>query len=196
MPGRSGLPFRLRYVSLDVALARFAGEGTAVQSYAAAKDRLGRDAPWLHKIGFVEHSHHGRLRLRGTFAGHYLDVDESDHISERGAGEGALAAGLLGVLLGPPGIAVGITVGGVIGSQAGAPSEVEAEPEALADQLRGVVPRSSSAVVLIAAAQDVDEMVAELGESAQELVRNTLSADQVAALEASLGSAPPASTER
>jgi hypothetical protein len=26
--------------------------------------------------------------LRGTFAVHYLDVDESDHVSQKGAGNG------------------------------------------------------------------------------------------------------------
>jgi uncharacterized membrane protein len=129
------------------------------------------------------------------FAGHYVDADESAHLSQKGAGEGAVAAGLLGVLLGPPGIAVGLTVGAVIGSQVGTPSETEAEPEAFAERLRAAVPRSSSAVVLIAAAREVDEMLAALSESAQSVVRHTLSAEQMAVLEASLSSAPPAKPE-
>jgi uncharacterized membrane protein len=183
---------RLRIVSVDLAVARFDGEGTAVNRYAAAKQRAGADAPWTHNVGFVERHHNGRLLLRGIFAGHYLDVDESDHVSERAAGEGALAGGLVGVLLGPPGIAVGLAMGGVIGSQAGHPSEVEAEPEAIAERLRAVVPRSSSALVMIAEAPEVDEMLADVGEGAQSVVRRTLSAEEAAALEVSLGSAPPA----
>ncbi len=150
----------------------------------------------MNQVGFVERHHNGRLLLRGTFAGHYLDVEESDHVSQTGAGEGAVAGGLIGVLLGPPGIAVGIALGGVIGSQAGDSTEIEAEPEALAAQLRAVVPRSSSAVVLIAQAPDVDAMLAALGDAAQGVVRRTLAADQAAELEASLSMAPPASTER
>jgi uncharacterized membrane protein len=182
-------------VSLDFALAQFEGEGTAVQRYAAAKDRSGDDARWTHEVGFVEHRHSGRLVLRGTFAGHYLDVDESDRVSQKGAGEGAVAGGLVGALLGPPGIALGLVVGGVIGSKAGTSSDTEAEPQVLADQLRAAVPRSSSAVVLIAAAADVDEMLAALGDSAQGVTRQTLTADQVAELETSLSAAPPASPE-
>jgi uncharacterized membrane protein len=178
---------------VDLAVARFDGEGTAVQRYAAAKDRAGGDAAWTHKVGFVERHHNGRLLLRGTFAGHYLDVDESDHVAERAAGEGAAAGGLVGVLLGPPGIAVGLTLGAVVGSQVGHPTEVEAEPDAVADQVRAVVPRSSSAVVMIGPADDVDEMLAALAESANGVERRTLSADEQAALEASLGTAPPAS---
>jgi uncharacterized membrane protein len=182
-------------VSLDLALVRFDGEGTAVNRYAEAKERPGSDPAWTQKVGFVERHHSGRLLLRGVFAGHYLDVDESDHLSEKAAGEGAAAGGLVGVLGGPPGIAVGLTLGAVIGSQAGHPTEVEAEPATLAAQLRAEVPPSSSAVVMIASAAEVDEMLAALTEGAQSAFRRTLSADETAALEASLSTAPPVSPQ-
>jgi uncharacterized membrane protein len=182
-------------VSLDFALVRFDGEGTAVQRYAAAKDRSDGEARWAREVGFVERHSHGHLLLRGTFAGHYVDVDESDHVSQKGAGEGAVAGGLVGVLLGPLGIAVGLVVGGVLGSQAGTPSDSEAEPQLLADQLREAVPRSSSAIVLIAPAADIDEMLAALGESARNVTRGTLTADQASQLELALSAAPPASPE-
>jgi len=182
-------------VSLDFAVVKFEGDGTAALKYAAAKERSDGAARWQREVGLVEHHHSGHLVLRGTFAGHYLDVDESDRVSQKGAGEGAIAGGLVGALLGPPGIAVGLMVGGVIGSRFGEPTDVEAEPHALAEQLRAAVPRSSSAIVLIAAARDVDEMLAALGDGAQGAVRQTLTAEQVAKLESLLGSAPPASPE-
>jgi uncharacterized membrane protein len=182
-------------VSLDVAVAKFDGEGTAVGRYVVAREGPGGDPPWTHKVGFVEHHRNGRLVLRGTFAGHYLDVDEGDRVSQKGAGEGAVAGGLVGALLGPVGIAVGLTLGAVVGSQAGEASEVEAEPQALAEQLRAAVPRSSSAIVLIADQPDVDEMVAALDAGAKGITRQTLTPEQRAALEASLSAAPPASSE-
>ena len=185
---------RVPRVSLDVAVAQFDGEGTAVRMYAAAKERSG-DASWTQKVGFVERHHSGRLLLRGTFAGHYLDVDEVDHVSQKGAGEGAVAGGLIGVLLGPVGIAVGLVVGGLIGSQAGKDTEAEPEPEELAMQLRAAVPESSSAIVLIAEAPEVDDMVAALRDGAHSLVRRTLTGEEVAGLQASLSDAPPASSE-
>jgi uncharacterized membrane protein len=101
----------------------------------------------------------------------------------------------VGALLGPAGIALGLTLGAVVGSQAGKASEVEAEPEALAEQLRAAVPRSSSAIVLIADPPDVEEMVAALDADAQGITRQTLTPEQQAALEASLSAAPPASSE-
>ncbi len=178
-------------MALDVALVRFHGEDTAVLRYADAKDRSARDAHWAQEVGFVERHHSGRLLLRGTFAGRYVDVDESDHVSQQGAAEGAVAAGLLGVLGGPPGIAVGLLLGGVVGAEAGRVDETEAEPGELADKLRAAIPPSSSAIVLIAEAADVEGMLAALGESAEDVVRRTLTADEEAALEASISASPP-----
>jgi uncharacterized membrane protein len=184
-------------MNLDAVLVRFDGEGTAVLSYADARDRLGRprpreaQPPWTRDVGFVERRHNGRLRLRGTFVGHYLDVDESDAVSEAGLREGAAAAGLIGVLGGPPGIAVGLVLGGLIGARIGHPREVEDEPDALAAVLRDAVPRSSSAIVMIASAAEVDELLGALGSSVADVVRRTLSDEDVAALEASLEQTPP-----
>jgi uncharacterized membrane protein len=179
-------------VDLDFGLAQFEGENTASKRFAEARDRSGASARWAREIGLVEHHHNGRLLLRGTFAGHYLDVDETDHVSQKGAGEGAVTGGLVGVLGGPPGIAVGLLLGGILGSQAGAPSpsESEGEPELLAARLREVMPRNHSAIVLIAPARDVDEMMSAVGDSAKNQFRQTLSAQQATALEASLSSAP------
>jgi uncharacterized membrane protein len=182
-------------MSLEFALAQFHGEGTAVQSYTAAKDRPGPDEAWTRKVGFVERHHNGRLLLRGTFAGHYLDVDEGDRASQTGAGAGAVAGGLVGAFLGPAGAALGLMIGGGVGAHVGTATDTEAEPEELAEQLRAAVPRSSSAIVLIAGTADVDEMVAALGDGVVELTRHKLTAEQQAALEASLGTAPPAAND-
>lgn len=180
-------------MSLEFVVAQFEGEGAAVQRYAAAKEHSGRDARWTQEVGFVERHHNGRLLVRGTFAGHYLDVDESDHVSQKGAGEGAVAGGLVGALLGPAGIALGLLLGGLAGAQVGNPSDTEAEPGELAEQLRTAVPRSSSAIVLIADTADAEEMLAALGDAVGGVVRQTLTDAQAAALEASLEAAPPAS---
>jgi uncharacterized membrane protein len=177
-------------VGLDAAIAQFDGEGTAVNQYAAAKQQ--GDPAWTQKVGFIERHHSGRLLMRGTFAGHYLDIDESDHVSQRGAGEGVVAGGLIGALLGPPGIAVGIVVGGLTGAETGKEPDVEAEPAALAERLRDAVPKSSSAIVLIAEASDVDEMVAALGDSAHSMSRRTLTGEEEAGLQAALSETPRA----
>ncbi len=182
---------RLAAVDLELARVLFDGENGAVEGFAAARDRSAGDARWVREVGFAEHHHNGHLVVRGSFAGHYVDYDEADHVSERGAGEGAVTGGVVGILLGPPGIAVGLVLGGVIGSLAGKPSDTEAEPRPLVSQLRSVVPRSCSAIVLIAPATDVDEMLSALGDDARDAIRRTLTADETAALESALSTAPP-----
>ena len=181
-------------MALDVAFVRFHGEDTAVVQYADAKERSGTGARWAQEVGFVERHHSGHMLLRGTFAGHYVDVDEGDHVSQQGAAEGAVAAGLLGVLAGPPGIAVGLLLGGIVGAEVGPASDTEPEPRELADTLRAAIPRSTSAIVLIAEAADVDEMLAALGEHAGDVLRRTLTPDEEAALQASISASPPAAS--
>jgi uncharacterized membrane protein len=185
-----------RRMGLDLAVVRFGGEAAAVHAYAAALERLRtREVPdpkprWTRDVGFVERHHNGHLLVRGTIAGHYVDVDEGDDISERGGREGAATGGLVGVLLGPPGIAVGILLGAIVGAEVGNPKEPEDEPEALAALLREAIPRSTSAIVTIADAPVVDEMLEALGEDAKDVVRRSLADGETAALEASLSAAP------
>jgi uncharacterized membrane protein len=192
---------KVRRVSLDLAMIRFDGQGTAVTTYAAARDRSSKpgvqrtEAQWTRDVGFVERHHNGRLLLRGTFAGHYLDVDEGDRLSQKGAGEGAATGGLLGVLAGPPGIALGLMIGAYVGTHLANAQEVEDEPEPLAERLREAVPRESSAIVMIAPAPEVDEMLTALGEGAQDIIRRTLTDGETDALEASLRLTPPSSPD-
>ena len=181
-------------MELDFALLSFHGVNSAAEAFAAARQRSGPAAPWSSEVGFVEHHENGHLVLRGTFAGHYVDVDEALHTSERGSEEGAVVGAVIGTLLGGPlGLAVGVTVGGTIGSQVGTPSETDPEPEALAERLRASVPRSGSAIVLIARASDVDELIAAIGETSTQVVRKALTPDEAAAIQASLSASPATS---
>jgi hypothetical protein len=64
-------------MALDLALLSFDGINAATGAFAAARDRSGAAGPWASEVGFVEHHEDGHLVLRGTFAGHYVDVDEA-----------------------------------------------------------------------------------------------------------------------
>jgi uncharacterized membrane protein len=177
---------------LDVALVGFPTQQGAVSAFSARSD----DAPWRQEVAFVERHHNGRVSVRGTFAGHYVDVEESDHTSEPGTLEGALTGTLVGAIfgLGFPGAAFGLVVGGTVGALVGKPTEVETEPETLVDELRGAVATGGSAVVLLAAPQHVDAMLAALAGSGGEVTRRTLDADQSSELEKELKAAPMASS--
>ena len=180
-------------MDLELALVSFDGVNSATEEYAAARIRSGPGARWSSEVGFVEHHKNGHLVLRGTFAGHYVDVDEGLHASERGSEEGAAIGAAIGLLAGPLGLAVGLTAGGTIGSQVGKPSEPDPEPEALAERLRDAVPRSASAIVLIADSSDVSDMIAAIGETNANVMRKALTPEEAAAVQASLSDSPAAS---
>ena len=185
---------RLRVVSLDLALITFKGEPAAASAFGTLRDRVGRTAPWTSEVAIVEHYGSGRMSVRGTFAGHYVDVEETDHVSLPGAGEGALTGAVVGVIFGPPGLAAGMVTGGIIGAEAGRPTEVEAEPELLINELRAAVPKDHSAIALLAEPAHVDDMLSALGDSSDAtVVRRPLSAEQASALIAAVAADPPAS---
>jgi hypothetical protein len=99
---------------IEFALLQFNEVTAAEKAYADARDRSARDSPWIREVGLVEHHPNGHWVLRGTFAGHYLDVDQALHVSERGGAEGFAAGAALGALLGPPGLAAGMVLGAII----------------------------------------------------------------------------------
>ena len=178
---------------LEFALVRFDAVTAAEKAFADARDRSAPTAPWIRQIGLVEHHHNGHWVLRGTFAGHYIDVDEALHVSERGGAEGFAAGAALGALLGPPGLAAGMVLGAIIGSQTAHASEYDPEPRLLDAQLRNRLPRAGSAIALIAPRTDVDAMLAAIGETDGTILRQSLSASDFGSLEADLRSTPEAS---
>jgi hypothetical protein len=70
----------------DLAVLTFDHLQGAERAYAT----VSRDAgvgPWTHDLAFVEVHRHGRVRIRGSFAGHYLDIDD---LAEAGRGDTAM----------------------------------------------------------------------------------------------------------
>jgi uncharacterized membrane protein len=181
-------------MTLELAVVRFRGEPAASAAFGTMRDRVGTEAPWTGEVAIVERPHTDRMSIRGTFAGHYVDVEESDHISQPGAAKGAITGALVGAVLGPPGLAVGFALGGVVGGSAGRPTDTEAEPDGLVQELRDAVPRGDSAIVLLAAPEHVDAMLAVLPEKHESVLRRTLTVAQATAIIASVSSDPAAST--
>jgi uncharacterized membrane protein len=187
-------PERERLMSaIEFALVRFDDLGAASTTFGNVRSRSGQDAPWISKAGLVEHHHNGHWVLRGTFAGHYLDIDEALHVSERGSIEGFFGGAALGALLGPPGLAAGMVLGAIIGSQTGQPNELDHAPRLLGQELQDYLPSAGSAIAIIAEKDHIDEMLTAVQASGGDAIRHCLSAEQIAALEMSLSSTPCAS---
>jgi hypothetical protein len=67
---------RARASTRDLALVSFDGLGTAERAYARVRDSA-PGAAWIREVALVERHRHGRLVVRGTFAGRYLDVGDA-----------------------------------------------------------------------------------------------------------------------
>ena len=173
---------------LDLAVIVFKHAEGADHAYAEVLRETG-DAPWAHEIAFVEHHRHDRLVVRGTFAGRYVNVEEEGDVIGKRTAEGALTGAVAGVVFGPPGFAVGM----VAGATGGGISESHHAPrlhDAFVEEVRADVPERSSGVLLLAAPEHVDAMVAAFEGHGGRLVRRSLSAEAALELERAVAGSP------
>jgi uncharacterized membrane protein len=180
-------------MSLELAVVRYPGRTHAESAYGVLRERAGSDARWIDEVALVEHGRHDRMVIHGTIGGHFVDVNEMDHVSQPGAAKGAAAGMLLGTLLGgPAGLAPGIVIGAAVGGSAGAPDEFHPEPPSLTAYLRETVPEGSSAIVLLAESEHVDEMLDTIGPGA-DLRRREISERERELIEREIAISPAAS---
>ena len=163
----------------------------AERAYADARGRAS-DAPWLREVVFVESHRHGRIVVRGTFAGHYLDVDDVADAIGQDTVVGAAAGALVGLAFGPPGFAVGLVAGGVAGGVHETAAHTPEESGALFDEIRHDIPEGSSGIVALVSADDSAALIEALHERAIRLTHHRLSDAEAAALRAAVAQAPPA----
>ena len=165
----------------------------AERAYADARGRA-NDAPWLREVVFVECHRHGRIVVRGTFAGHYLDVDDVADAIGHDTAVGAAAGALVGLAFGPPGFAVGLVAGGIAGGVHETAAHTPEESGALFDEIRHDIPEGSSGIVALVSADDSAALIEALHERAVRLTHHRLSDAEAAALRAAVVQAPPAAT--
>jgi uncharacterized membrane protein len=174
---------------VDAAVLAFPHIEGADHQYASALEREA-GAPWLRKVAFVEVHHRGRIVVRGTVAGHYVDIDDEGDLIGRDTAIGAIIGVFVGLAFGgPPGLAVGLVVGGTAGGLREAHHIPTLRGPAF-DEIRKDVPEGSSAIVLVAEPGDVDAMVAAFADGAGRLTRYRLSPEAYAELEAAVAGSP------
>jgi hypothetical protein len=166
----------------DLTVLTFADEHGAEHAFGDIRGRA-PDAPWARDVAFVECHHHGRIVVRGTFAGHWVDVEDVAASAREGAGEGAVAEAVVGVAFGPPAFAERLAAGGS-----------PAERAALLETVRAALPERSSGIVALATPPEADAMIAAFDDRATRVSRHRLSPDEAAAVEAAVAPAPPAAS--
>jgi uncharacterized membrane protein len=178
---------------VDAAVIAFHHIEGADHEYASALERVS-GAQWLRKIALVEVHHRGRIVVRGTIAGHYVDIDDEDDLIGRDTGVGAIIGAVVGLAGGPPGLAVGLVVGGTVGGLREAHHIPTLRGPAF-DEIRKDVPENSSAIVLVADPGEVDAMISAFAGTGGRLTRYRLSPEAYAELEAAVASSPPAAPQ-
>jgi uncharacterized membrane protein len=177
-------------MGLELALMVFPHVDAADHAFADAYETA-KDAVWLREAAIVEHHRHDRIEVRGSVAGHYVSADDQGDVVGKKAVEGVLTGAVVGAVFGPAGMAAGMTLGGMAGGVAQSDSAPHLH-SALFDEIRADVPPKSSAVVLLAAPEHVDEMVAALGNKRDgQLSRRSLSDEELAALQEAVADRPP-----
>jgi uncharacterized membrane protein len=165
----------------------------AERAYADARGRA-NDAPWMREVVFAECHRHRRIVVRGTFAGHYLDVDDVADAIGHDTAVGAVAGAVVGLAFGPPGFAAGLVAGGIAGGVHESAAHTPQESGALFDEIRRDIPEGSSGIVALVSADDSAALIEALHEHAVRLTHQRLSDADAAALQAAVAQAPPAAT--
>jgi len=172
----------------DIAFVVFEHTERAEQAYSRAPRSVDGVA-WADQIAFVEHHRRNRIVVRGTFAGRYVDADDEQEFIGAKTAEGAVAGGAVGLLFGPAGLAVGLVGGGLAGGVA----QERHSPRlrsAFFDEVRREVPEGSSAVMMMAAPNQVDAMLTALEGQGGRVVRHHMSAEDANALEQAVAGDP------
>jgi hypothetical protein len=177
-----------RREALHVGVARFSGIDGAERAFADAHDR-DPAADWMADASFVEVHRHGRIVVRGSVAGHYVDLDGEQDVIGPDAGRGAVAGAALGFLLGPSAFAVGLVGGATVGGVVEASHLPQFEGPAF-DAIRERVPKGSSALVVIATAERVRAMSEALASSAESFEEYRLGQAADAELRSALDAGP------
>jgi uncharacterized membrane protein len=175
-------------MAMDLAMLTFDHPEGAERALAKVRDAAA-GAAWLDEFALVERRHNGRIVIRGTFAGHYLDVDQSGDPMGRDTAIGALTGAVIGAAFGWFGFAAGLLAGGAVGGLVQAERLPELHGE-LFEEIRADVREHGSAIILLAAPGHVDAMADAFEGSNGHLIRRELSDATLTSLEAVVAQAP------
>ena len=175
---------------VEVGVAIFSGVHGAEHAFADARDR-DPAATWIGDAAFVEVHRDGRIVVRGTVLGHYVDADGVGDVIGPDTAAGAIVGAAAGLPLGPSAFAVGLVGGATAGGALQASDVTQPEGPAF-DAIRERVPEGSSALVVFADAEQIHAMCRAVSAAADTFVRRPLNPEAEVELRAALAETPVA----
>ena len=175
---------------MDAGVATFAGIHGAEHAFTTARDR-NPEADWLRQSAFVEVHRDGRVVIRGTVLGRYVDVADVGDVIGDATALAAIAGALPAFAFGPPAVATGLIGGATIGGVVEAIHAPRLDGPGL-DAVREQVPQGSSAVVVISETDDIRAMADALASAASTFTQYRLSEAAEAELRSALADTPAA----
>jgi uncharacterized membrane protein len=153
---------------MEVCILTFSGTDLADDALKAVVKAEGDRNPWLHEVGVVRRPYLGRFSIRATFADDQVTEVREGDIAARIANAGGMTGYAIGSLVGPLHADMATMEGELRAQRTGKAVEKEL---LRTDEIKNLLPRGSSALVLIAAPEINDKFVELFSSQSPEVVR-------------------------
>ncbi len=134
-------------MSADLIVLKFDDTYGAQAALSAVRALEELDYLWLEDLAVIERHRSGRIATHTTHGS----------VSE-GTAWGGLTGGLIGLLFGPAGFLAGILIGGGAGAAIEKAAKESGMPSDVLSELKDELDKGTSALVLLGAKGDIDEM--------------------------------------
>ena len=166
---------------MEVCILKFADTDDADDALKEVVNAQADRTPWLHEVGVVKRPLLGRISIRATFTDDQeTEVREGD-LAAKVANAGGMTGYLIGSLVGPLHADMALMEGELRAQRAGKTLENKL---LRTDDIKSVLPRGSSALVLIAAPEINDQLVPLFDKWSPEVIRRDVAQEVQKRLEA------------
>jgi len=164
---------------MEVCILKFSSADGADDALKEVVNAEGDRNPWLYDVGVVRRPLLGKMSIRATYADEAPKLKEGD-VKAKFADAGAMTGYLVGSLAGPLHADIAAMEGR--GQGAGVGKAVEKQLLRI-DEVKGNLPRDSSALVLVAPPEVNDRMVQLFTAYSPEVIRRDVAQEVVQRLE-------------
>jgi uncharacterized membrane protein len=152
---------------MEICILKFSGTHDADTALKDVIDAQADEHPWLHEVGVVRRPLIGRISIRATYDDDSSEVKQGELASDIETA-GAMTGYLIGSLVGPLHAEMAAMEGA---NRAGALGDAVEDELLHVDDIKQVLPRGSSALVLVAAPDVNEELIDMFSMWSPEVIR-------------------------